>query len=37
MKRESLLFFAGVLIGYALIQGLSYLQTHYLWALFYRG
>ena len=37
MSRELLLFIAGILIGYVLVQGLSFLQAQYLWALFYRG
>lgn len=37
MKRQVLLFFTGILIGFALVQGLSYLQANYLWAFFYRG
>jgi hypothetical protein len=36
MKREFLTTMVGVLIGYALVQGLSYVQQHYLWTFFYR-
>ena len=27
----------GIVIGYCLVQGLAYIQSHYLWALFYQG
>ena len=37
MKRELFLFLSGIILGYCLVQGFSYMQTHYLWALFYRG
>ena len=37
MKREVLMFVAGILIGYVLVQGVSFLQSNYFWALFYRG
>lgn len=36
MKKDVLLFVAGVAIGYGLVQGLSYFQQNYFWALFYR-
>jgi len=35
MKRDALMFAAGILIGYCLVQGFTYLQSNYLWALFY--
>lgn len=36
MKRSFLVFTAGVLIGYCLIQGVAFFQNSYLWAVFYR-
>jgi hypothetical protein len=36
MKKDIILFVIGVAIGYCLVQGLSYIQQNYLWALFYR-
>lgn len=36
MKRDMTLFMVGIVLGYCLVQGLSYLNHHYLWALFYR-
>jgi len=35
-KREAFKFALGVAIGYSFIHGVSYLQSHYLWTLFYR-
>lgn len=37
MKNGIVRFATGIAIGYVFIQGLAYLNTHYLWALFYRG
>jgi hypothetical protein len=36
MKSGPFRFVAGVLIGYCLMQGLTYVNSHYLWTLFYR-
>ncbi len=36
MKRELLMLVVGILIGYCLVQGASYVQTNYLWTIFYR-
>ena len=38
MKVSGLLnLMAGVLIGYCLVQGLSLIQSRYLWTLFYHS
>ncbi len=36
MKREFLMMATGIVIGYCLVQGLAYIQNHYLWTFFYR-
>ncbi len=36
MKSGFLTFATGVIIGYCVIQGLAFFQSHYLWAIFYR-
>jgi hypothetical protein len=36
MKKGVVMFVAGVAIGYCLVQGFTYFQQNYLWALFYR-
>lgn len=36
MKREFMTFTIGVLLGYCLVQGFSFLNQQYLWTLFYR-
>jgi len=37
VKKDVLLFVVGVALGYCLVQGASYFQQNYMWALFYRG
>lgn len=37
MKRQALSFVSGVLLGYCLIQGIAFINSHYLWVLFYRS
>lgn len=37
MKLGAFRFMIGILIGYSLTQGLAYLNSHYLWTLFYKG
>lgn len=36
MKAGAFRFVAGVLIGYCLMQGFAYVNTNYLWTIFYR-
>ncbi len=36
MKREIFMFGIGVAIGYGLVQGITYINQHYFWTLFYR-
>ena len=36
MKKEFLMLAVGIMVGYCLVQGLSYFQQHYLWTVFYR-
>ncbi len=36
MKKDIVMVIAGILIGYCLVQGASYLNQNYLWALMYR-
>jgi hypothetical protein len=35
MDRGTFLFVLGVCLGYCVIQAVTYLQQHYLWAFFY--
>lgn len=35
MKKDIFIFLIGVAIGYGLIQGLAFLSSNYLWAIFY--
>lgn len=37
LSSKTLLFAVGIVLGYCLVQGLSYLSQNFLWALFYRG
>ena len=37
MKQGLFRFTTGIMLGYCLVQGLAYAQSHYLWALFYKG
>ena len=37
MKNGAFRFVLGIAIGYGLTQGLAFLNTHYLWTLFYKG
>lgn len=36
MKGKTFRLFLGVFIGYSLVQALKYLNSEYLWILFYR-
>ena len=36
MKNGIVRFTTGFVLGYCLMQGLAYVNTHYLWTLFYR-
>lgn len=36
MKKDFMMVMVGILIGYCLVQGASYLNQNYFWALFYR-
>lgn len=36
MKKDVFRLALGVVIGYCLVQGATYLQHNYLWAIFYR-
>ncbi len=37
MKNGFFRFIAGVVLGYCLVQGVTFLNANYLWALFYRS
>lgn len=37
MKNGIFRLVLGIFIGYSLSQGVAYLNSHYLWALFYKG
>lgn len=36
MDRRFVMLFAGIFIGYSLVQAVKYLNTNLLWILFYR-
>jgi len=37
MKRGFFMFMLGMTLGYLMVQGMTYLNQHYLWAFFYQG
>ena len=36
MQRQTVLFFSGIFLGYALVQAVKLLNSNLLWIFFYR-
>lgn len=34
--KDFLMLVTGIMLGYVLVQGLAFVNSHYLWVLFYR-